>query len=277
MRPEPRQILKWSAGLLALGATAWLACSLELGDAPFLCHDGTPECPEGYYCEPDGKHGVCVKEGSLPPKLDASQPQPEASAETGPGPEVGVDMPWPADMPVTPLDGPKIPGKVVITEFMANPYAGGKVPDTMGEWIELYNLGNTPVDINGWAIKDADSDNHMIQNGGPLIVPPKGYLLLGQTTDKALNGGVNVVYAYKSSELYIANANDEIFLLDNTGKQVDGFSYSTAGGFKIPTGASLSVKSPTADKSKAANWCAETTAWPGSLGDKGTPGTNPGC
>ncbi len=267
--------MRWTAGLVALGAASWLACSLELGDAPFLCHDGTPECPDGYYCQPDGKTGICVKEGSLPPKLDAGpKPQPEAGAETGPGKEAGVDMPWPPDMPVTPVDGPVIPGKVVITEFMANPEA---TSDTSGEWIELYNLGSTPVDINGWALKDAGSDNHVINNGGPLIVPAKGYLLLGRTKDKALNGGVNVVYAYKGSELYISNTDDEIFLLDNTGKQVDGFSYTKAAGFSIPVGASLSIKSPTADKSKAANWCAETKAWPGSLGDKGTPGSNPGC
>jgi len=267
-------MLRWTAALIGLGSVAWLACSLELGQAPFLCHDGTPECPEGYTCQTVGKDEICVKVGSPPPRLDTGQQQLEAGAETAPKPEGGVDLPWTPDMP-TKLDGaPPIPGKVVITEFMANPDA---TSDTSGEWIELYNLGSTPVDINGWSLKDAGSDNHVINNGGPLQVPAKGYLLLGRTKDMTLNGGVKVAYAYTGSELYISNTDDEIFLLDNTGAQVDGFSYTKAVGFSIPVGASLSVKSPTADKNQASSWCAETTAWPGSLGDKGTPGYNPGC
>jgi len=68
-----------------------------------------------------------------------------------------------------------------------------------------------------------------------------------------------------------------VVLLDASAKEVERFSYGSAKGFTIPEGASLSVKNPLGDKSTGSNWCAETQAWAGSQGDRGTPGDNPGC
>ena len=56
---------------------------------------------------------------------------------------------------------------VVINEAMINPDA---VSDTYGEWVELYNNADTAVDINEWVIKDADSNYHLINNGGALFL-----------------------------------------------------------------------------------------------------------
>ena len=252
--------------LLALAATA---CSLDLGEAPFLCHNGLPRCPDGYECVPSSgtPNGICIKEGAEPPVSDARPPDRGPPIDGKPpadGPPVD-DGPLPPDLP------PQV-GQVLVSEFMADP---DMVTDTNGEWLELFNAGGQGVDINGWTLKDQGSDSHVIKNGGPLVVPAKGYLLLGRTTDKAANGGVNVVYAYQ--QFYIANTEDEIILLDGSGKQVDSFIYSKAAGFTIPKGASLSLKNPNSDKNKPGSWCTETKPWPGSKGDKGTPGFNPGC
>jgi hypothetical protein len=164
------------------------------------------------------------------------------------------------------------PAQVLITEFMANPKS---VYDADGEWLELFNSGTKGVDINGWVLRDQDSDLHKISAGGPLIVPPGGYLVLGASQDPSKNGGVKVAYAY--SAFYLANTADEIVVVDGSGNTIDSFSYSSAAGFVIPEGASLSTKSPTVDKGKPSNWCTETQAWPGSAGDHGTPGADPGC
>jgi hypothetical protein len=257
-----------AAAMLALLVLAGCP-SPELGEAPFFCHNGTPPCPEGYTCEKVGGEDVCIREGSTPPKLDGSAGT-DGIADKGPKEDF---FPWVPDGPPTKLDSstPQ-PGKVVITEFMADPDA---VLDNVGEWIELFNMGDFPVDINGWTVKDNGTESFKITFSAPLEVPPKGYLLLGREKDKAKNGGVNVVYAY--NDFYIANSEDEIFLIDTSGQTVDGFSYSKAAGFTIPTGASLSVKNPGADKNKPSSWCTETTPWPGSKGDKGTPGFNPSC
>ena len=49
---------------------------------------------------------------------------------------------------------------IVINEIMNNPSA---VSDEHGEWIELYNSNPFSVYLNGWVIKDNDSDSLMIQ------------------------------------------------------------------------------------------------------------------
>ena len=36
------------------------------------------------------------------------------------------------------------------------------VPDSVGEWFELYNPTANPVDINGWIIRDDDHNQHVI-------------------------------------------------------------------------------------------------------------------
>ena len=83
-----------------------------------------------------------------------------------------------APLPPLPL------ANIVISEIMQNPSAVG---DSSGEYFELYNGDDTDVDINGWTIADADSDSHTIDNGGPLIIPAGGYIVLGNNSDTATN------------------------------------------------------------------------------------------
>jgi hypothetical protein len=258
--------------LLLLGT----ACQLDLGPSPFLCNNGSPTCPEGYACLAVGKQQLCVREGSTPPTLtdgrrdrsitDATIPDGRPRAERSRPP----DGPRPADGPLPPKDGPPGSVQIAITELMINPKA---ITDADGEWIELFNLGTQAVDINGWTLKDLGTDLHVIAAGGPLLVPAKGYLVLGKTTDMVKNGGVKVAYAYDN--FFLANSSDEVLLLDASGKTIDSVTYTA--GWTIPDGASLSVKNPTLPKSNFSNWCEEPSVWAGSKGDKGTPGANPGC
>jgi len=243
------------AGLAAALLTAATGCSLDLGEAPFLCHPGTPECPAGYECS--GK--VCVREGSgyLP-------------ADSGVTPK--------KDGPVTKKDGPVLPPdkgpigpvKILITEFMANP---AKVSDTNGEWLELFNPGNVKVNINGWTLKDKGVDSQKIAHKGPLYVPAKGFLVLGRSTNQSQNGGVPVAYAYGA--FFLSNTGDEVILENERGQVIDSFTYTAS--LSITSGASLSVKTPGANKNLPSSWCTETTLWKGSSGDKGTPLAKTGC
>ncbi len=238
-------------------ALALLGCAEpELGLAPFKCNRGQPECPKGYACLSD----VCVKEGSSPPVLDGGQRQDGAQRDRGKEGGVKKDtVPW-----VVP--------KVYVTEFMADPKA---TADDYGEWIELYNGDSKPVDINGWTIKDKGSDSHVISSSGALLIPIHGFLVIGQSKDKSSNGGVEVAYAYSGFQL--DNEKDDVILQDAAGATVDSFSYSKPMGFLIPTGSSLSALNPNLNRNVASNWCPETSAWTGSAGDKGTPGSPPRC
>jgi len=214
----------------------------------------------------DGKRADLGDLDGAPPTDGPGKTDKPRPADTRP-PDKPVATP---DKPITKPDQPPVAAKVVISELMINPKASG---DTEGEWIELHNLGGTAVDLNGWTLKDTGADLHVIANGAPLMLPAGGYLVLGRSSTKTTNGGVTVQYVYK--DFLLANTSDEVILTDKSGATIDSVTYS--GSWTIPDGASLSLKNTAGDHNNPASWCAESSAWSGSAGDKGTPGAAPGC
>jgi len=101
------------------------------------------------------------------------------------------------------------PGDIIITEIMQNPAA---VPDDKGEWFEIYNTTGSAININGWIIKDNDTDSHTIDNGGSLSVSAYGFLVLGRNGDSGQNGGYTCDYEY--SGFLLANGDDEVILME---------------------------------------------------------------
>jgi hypothetical protein len=166
------------------------------------------------------------------------------------------------------------PDDVIITEILPN--ANGE--DNYKEWFELYNRTDAPIDINGWRISDNGTDSHTIANGGPLLMPAKGYLVLGQTKDTGLNGGVAVDYAYGLGTFTLGNGGDEIIL--SRGTQVIhavGYeAFSNAPTPVIDTGMSAN---PGIGIGMAIDYCnGPVSFWQpqtsvfGTNGDTGTPG-----
>ena len=166
-------------------------------------------------------------------------------------------------------------GDIVITEIMYNPAA---VNDARGEWFEVYNTTSDTVDIEGWAIEEADgSPSHTINNSGNKVeVPANSYKVLGRNDDMTLNGGVELLYEYGSWALN--QGGDSIVLKDGT-TEVDRVVYDTTA-FPVGSGASISLKGPAADFTASlndvgANWCVETETY--GDGDYGTPGEASDC
>jgi predicted extracellular nuclease len=159
---------------------------------------------------------------------------------------------------------------LVINEIMQNPAAVG---DSAGEWFELYNPGEDPVDIDGWTIQDNDTDSHVIANGGPLVVPAGGFLVLGNNGDSATNGGVAVDYMYAS--IALANGADELVLITSSATEVDRVEWDGGATFPDPTGASMALIDPVLDNELGENWCTAGTSY--GAGDLGTPGAANDC
>ncbi|MCH8957332.1 lamin tail domain-containing protein, partial [candidate division KSB1 bacterium] len=130
---------------------------------------------------------------------------------------------------------PPIP-EIVITEIMQNPSA---VFDSNGEWFEVFNPTAGAIDIDGWTIKDNGTDSHTISNGGPLLVPAGGFLVLARNANSGTNGGVTVDYVY--SGITLANGDDEVVLLDDLSTEIDRVEYDGGPNFPDPTGASMSL------------------------------------
>jgi hypothetical protein len=161
--------------------------------------------------------------------------------------------------------------RLEITEIMANPAA---VIDNDGEWFELYNHEPYDVDINGWVIRDFDTNVHVIDNGGPLLVPAYGHIVLGRNADTATNGGVAVDYAYGPA-MVLYNAADEVVIVDKNGTIVDQVAYDDGQTFPDPEGAAIALESLALRNDVGDHWCVANTAY--GDGDAGTPGTFNSC
>ncbi len=160
--------------------------------------------------------------------------------------------------------------EVVIHEIMNNPSA---VSDSAGEWFEVFNPTAVDIDLEGWTIEDNDFDSHLITNGAPLLVPAGDYIVLGNNSDFATNGGVNVAYEY--SGIFLGNSGDEIVLIDDQLREIDRVEYDGGPIFPDPTGASMALIDPALDNNMGINWCTSST--PFGDGDLGTPGAANDC
>ncbi|MCB1052878.1 MAG: lamin tail domain-containing protein [Acidobacteria bacterium] len=154
--------------------------------------------------------------------------------------------------------------QLIVTEIMQNPAA---VSDTNGEYFEVFNPGSSPVNLNGWTLKDLGSDAHVI--AVDVWVPAGGYLVLGRNANTATNGGVQVGYQY--SNFSLANSADEVVLLRPDQSVAQDIRYGA--GWPTPNGASMELSSLSLDNQVGANWQLATLNLPS--GDLGTPGTGP--
>ena len=183
------------------------------------------------------------------------------------------------------------PGAVIITEAMVQPQWSG---DPSGEWIELFNPGSKPVDINGWFLRDNAANIHVIQKPGGLLVPAGGYLVLGNSADKSANGNLDVDYAWGGKDkpptlFQMSNPpfSDEIILswnqivIDQVNYKPKGFACAQQPppancqeiGFSILPGKAMQLD-PTQHthlgNDSYQNWCVAKLKY--GLGDLGTPG-----
>jgi predicted extracellular nuclease len=159
---------------------------------------------------------------------------------------------------------------LVINEIIQNPALAS---DSNGEWFELYNPTGSGIDIDGWTIRDDDFDTHTINNGGPLVVPAGGFLVIGKNSNLINNGGVAIDYVF--SNHFLSNGSDELVLVDLTSTEVDRVAWDNGATFPDPNGASMALIDPALDNSVGGNWCTATT--PFGDGDKGTPGAVNDC
>lgn len=158
---------------------------------------------------------------------------------------------------------PVAPGTVIVTEFLADPT---KVDDAKGEWIEVANTTNAPVDLAGWTLTDGKNEKHVIT--GPLVIPAKGQVVLGRNADAATNGGLTVDYQYTSMNL--SNSGDTIQLVF-AGAIVDQVVYGA--GWPLKAGKAAALDNDWYEgggNDDPAHWCSATAVY--GAGDLGTPG-----
>lgn|GEM_PF-1457615 len=161
--------------------------------------------------------------------------------------------------------------EILITEVMVDPFGS----DFGQEWFELHNPNSYQVDVEGWEIRDCGDQKLTIPPGNTTIFPG-GYMVIGQTIDTALNGGVEVDFQYgpafylpntiSSILLYKPGANPNIPTLVDQARLRNYDPYNN-----IYLGASSERINPAGSGSDASNWAAGSVTY-GPTENQGTPG-----
>lgn len=108
---------------------------------------------------------------------------------------------------------PKLNAQVVINELMASNATNITDPDfgNYADWIELYNTGNTTVNLSGWSLTDNASDSLKWFFPSGTVLPSSGYLLIWADGE---NTGLHTGYK-------LGSAGEEVALFNSTGQQQD--------------------------------------------------------
>ncbi|MDP2310673.1 MAG: lamin tail domain-containing protein [Pseudomonadota bacterium] len=162
-------------------------------------------------------------------------------------------------------------GAILVNEVMFDP---SLVDGDFGEWIELRNVSDDAVDLEGVILQDDDAAGFLIE--GSLPVPPGGMVVLGPSADSAVNGGIPIDYPYSIDAVKLGNEGDTLTVVSG-GVTLDTFTWD-ATVFTVAEGTALQL-SPTVsdpdDNDAVGAWCLATAAYGG--GDLGTPGAANGA
>lgn len=152
---------------------------------------------------------------------------------------------------------------VIISEINYHAFASAD----SGDWVELFNGWNVPVDLGGWEFRDSD-DGHYFRIPAATVVEPGEYLVL--CSDKVLfqSQHPDVTQCIGDFPFGLGNSGDTLRLFDFTGNQVDTVTYQDSAPWPVEpdgSGATLSLRDVASDNAAA-------VAWAASVSDAGTPG-----
>ena len=153
---------------------------------------------------------------------------------------------------------------IVISEVMPNP---ASVSDSYGEWFELYNSGDTTINLSNWLIKSGENEEHIISGDVSLFIDPDQYLVFGKNDNISINGGLVIDYQY--SNISFSNNNDELLIINQNGEIVDEVHYTND--WPFGSGIAMEIHDSESDNGISSNWFSSTLTY--GNGDNGSPGT----
>ncbi|WP_442265452.1 lamin tail domain-containing protein [Tenacibaculum sp. ZS6-P6] len=122
---------------------------------------------------------------------------------------------------------------LVINEIHADPDAtngdangDGTVNTSQDEFIEIYNISGSDLDISGWVVADAVNDRHTFPSN-TIIPANESIVVFGGGTPVTVPG---LVQTSSSSTLGLNNGGDSIIIKNDTGITIISESYGSEGG-----------------------------------------------
>ncbi len=153
--------------------------------------------------------------------------------------------------------------RAVLTEMMVAP-AG--VLAEAGQWIELQNLQDEPVNLQGMVLTTSSGGFHVISPTREFLLEPGAAATLGRLDDPSGNGGVSLDLAY-GDDLLLDRESDVILLLQ--GSALVDFAVYGPDSTPVEPGRSLSLEPPIENGFK--EWCLGRLPY-GDGANRGTPG-----
>lgn len=139
------------------------------------------------------------------------------------------------------------PGMAIINEFMAAPYGENS------EWVEIYNPGQSGVDLMGFAFSDLDTADRAVLVDSSLVLGGGDFALLAE--DSSIFGltlpADAKVFVLNNGWPSLNNYGDVLHLFDGGGTIQDEVSYYDWG---IPEGRSMERLYPGHPSNDPANW-----------------------
>jgi hypothetical protein len=161
------------------------------------------------------------------------------------------------------------PNDIIITEIMPDPSA---VSDANGEWFEIYNTTDSPINLNGWILHDNSATSHTIV--GDNIIASHDYFVFCKQSDSLTNGGVPEDYAGFTFSLNNTPP-DMAKICTDANVVVDSVWYTAPAIYGA--GSSMQLRDVALNNDVMENWCTSLNTWSGSMGDHGTPGAAADC
>lgn len=113
-------------------------------------------------------------------------------------------------------------GDLTLSEAMPSPEAS--VAST-GQWVEVRNNTDVPINLNGLTLTSTGSTPDGGHLFGDVVVPPRGYVVAGQSTNATDNGGANVTVVLNDVPL---SAGADTLSLTLEGVAIDTLSWPVA-------------------------------------------------
>ncbi|RAH16566.1 MAG: hypothetical protein CMB56_000540 [Methanobacteriota archaeon] len=96
---------------------------------------------------------------------------------------------------------------LIISEVMAFPESNNNKSYPNGEWIEIFNSGNSPINIEGWKIRNGSWNsivlsNYVVEGGNSStgLLDPGEYLIIGNHTDFLIQNYYEVLWLITPEE-----------------------------------------------------------------------------
>lgn len=122
---------------------------------------------------------------------------------------------------------------VIINEILADPNSStgdangdGLVSTSQDEFVEIYNLESTTIDLSGWTIADGFGVRHTFSNGTNLPAL-SSIVVFGGGTPTGISG---LTQTASSGQLGLNNGGDDIILANSSATTIDSYTYGGEGG-----------------------------------------------